>query len=103
MVPREHGWHGRRGVRLGARTGFPGDHRYPPRMLISADALRDRLDDSRLRIADVRWFLGEPGRGRRDYESGHLPGAIFVDVDADLVAPDGPGRHPLPSPEAFAA
>ena len=58
--------------------------------------------DPRLRLADVRWYLGEPGRGRREYEAGHLPGAVFVDVDRELVARDGPGRHPLPEPVAFA-
>jgi thiosulfate/3-mercaptopyruvate sulfurtransferase len=71
-------------------------------VLISPEALRDRVGDRRLRIADVRWFLGEPGRGRREYEAGHLPGATFVDVDHDLVAPIGPGRHPLPDPTTFA-
>ena len=72
-------------------------------MLISPEDLRDRLDDPQLRLADVRWFLGEPERGRREYATGHLPGAVFVDVDSDLVAPRGPGRHPLPDPAAFLA
>lgn len=67
----------------------------------SAEALHARLDDPRLRVVDVRWVLGEPGRGREAYETGHIPGAIFLDVDQDLVAPEGPGRHPLPEPGAF--
>lgn len=71
-------------------------------MLIAPEALLDRLHDPRLRICDVRWYLTEPGRGHRDYGQAHLPGAVFVDVDADLVAPTGPGRHPLPSPTTFA-
>lgn len=53
--------------------------------------------------ADVRWYLD--GRSGRDaYVSGHLPGAVFVDLDACLAGPAGPavGRHPLPSPERFA-
>lgn len=69
--------------------------------LITADELRSRLDDPDLRIADVRWWLADPGKGRRDYAAAHIPGAVFVDVDADLVAPAGPGRHPLPDPGAF--
>jgi thiosulfate/3-mercaptopyruvate sulfurtransferase len=69
--------------------------------LISASELAVRLDDPTLRIADVRWVLGSPGKGREAYETGHIPGAIFLDVDSDLVAADGPGRHPLPSPKAF--
>jgi thiosulfate/3-mercaptopyruvate sulfurtransferase len=72
-------------------------------MLISAEELAARLGDPALRIADVRWYVGEPERGRREYDEGHLPGAIFVDLDRDLAAPTGPGRHPLPDPAAFAA
>jgi len=54
-------------------------------------------------LADVRWVRG--GTAREEYERGHLPGAVSVDADSDLAAPafHGPGRHPLPSPEAFAA
>jgi thiosulfate/3-mercaptopyruvate sulfurtransferase len=71
--------------------------------LISAADLAAQLGDPQLRVADVRWFLGEPDRGRRAYEEGHIPGATFVDLDRDLAAPSGPGRHPLPDPAAFAA
>ncbi len=70
--------------------------------LISPEALQDRLGDPNLRIADVRWWLNDRAKGRRDYVEAHLPGAVFVDLDADLAAPPGPGRHPLPSPGAFA-
>ena len=56
-------------------------------------------------VADVRWYLD--GRdGRAAYEAGHLPGAIWVDLDRQLSAHDAApteGRHPLPTPEAFAA
>jgi thiosulfate/3-mercaptopyruvate sulfurtransferase len=49
-------------------------------------------------LLDVRWRLGGPP-GREDYARGHLPGAVFLDLDADLAAPPGPaGRHPLPEP-----
>ena len=71
--------------------------------LVAAEELASRLDDPKLRIADVRWYLGQRGEGRRRYEAGHVPGAVFVDVDTDLAAPPGPGRHPLPDPRAFAA
>jgi thiosulfate/3-mercaptopyruvate sulfurtransferase len=71
--------------------------------LITPDELRARLLDPDLRICDVRWWLADPGRGRRDYATAHIPGAIFVDADRDLVADEGPGRHPLPDPAAFAA
>jgi thiosulfate/3-mercaptopyruvate sulfurtransferase len=50
-------------------------------------------------LLDVRWRLGGPP-GREDYARGHLPGAVFLDLDVDLAAPPGPaGRHPLPAPD----
>jgi thiosulfate/3-mercaptopyruvate sulfurtransferase len=61
------------------------------------------MGDPGLRVVDCRWYLGRPGDGRLAYEAGHIPGAIHLDVDADLVAPVGPGRHPLPDPAVFAA
>jgi len=70
--------------------------------LISPEVLAARLGEPELRIADVRWYLGEPDRGRQEYERGHIPGAVFVDLDTDLAAPSGPGRHPLPQPAVFA-
>jgi len=71
--------------------------------LITPDALAARLDDPRLRLLDVRWWLTDLPRGRRDYLAGHLPGAVWVDLDTDLAARTGPGRHPLPDPADFAA
>ncbi len=71
--------------------------------LISAADLDAHLDDPDLRIADVRWSLAAPAAGRVAYAAAHLPGAVFVDLDTVLTAPDGPGRHPLPDPAAFAA
>lgn len=58
----------------------------------------------RVVVADVRWYLD--GRsGRAAYEAGHIPAAVFVDLDEDLSAPPSAagGRHPLPTPEHFAA
>ncbi|HEY6423380.1 MAG TPA: sulfurtransferase [Pseudonocardiaceae bacterium] len=52
-------------------------------------------------VADVRWSLTGPS-GRVDYQVGHLPGAIFLDVDTDLAGrPGRGGRHPLPYPAAL--
>jgi thiosulfate/3-mercaptopyruvate sulfurtransferase len=73
-------------------------------LLVSADWLEGNLDD--VVVADVRWDIEEGLAGaERAFEQGHIPGAIFFDVERDLAARafDGPGRHPLPSPEAFAA
>ena len=74
----------------------------PTMSLISAEGLASRLSDPQLRIADVRWYLNKPGAGRAAYASGHIPGAVFVDLDSDLAAPTGGGRHPLPLPADFA-
>jgi thiosulfate/3-mercaptopyruvate sulfurtransferase len=68
-------------------------------------------------VLDCRWSLAS-GADREGYERGHLPGAVFVDLDRELSAPpvgrEGPGdrrggppvnrgRHPLPDPGAFQA
>ncbi|MCO1575076.1 sulfurtransferase [Crossiella sp. SN42] len=50
-------------------------------------------------VLDVRWRLAGPP-AKADYDRGHLPGAVFIDLDADLSATPGPlGRHPLPGAE----
>ncbi len=62
-------------------------------------------------LLDVRWQLslakaaGEPPfDGRAAYASGHIPGAVFVDLDRELAAAPGVrGRHPLPDVEEFGA
>jgi thiosulfate/3-mercaptopyruvate sulfurtransferase len=59
----------------------------------------------RYQFVDCRWELGNPRRGHELYVSGHIPGASFLDVDADLsdLSVQDAGRHPLPSAEKFAA
>jgi thiosulfate/3-mercaptopyruvate sulfurtransferase len=71
----------------------------PP--ILDVDWVRAHHDE--VVVADVRWYLD--GRsGRAAYDAGHIPGAVFVDLDAWLAAPASPahGRHPLPEPEIFA-
>ncbi|MFD0371371.1 sulfurtransferase [Streptomyces sp. NPDC127114] len=54
-------------------------------------------------LLDVRWTLGGPP-GRPEYEAGHIPGAVYVDLDAELAGPPGTGgRHPLPDVSEFGA
>ena len=65
--------------------------------------LAELVGDPSARIADTRWYLDEPDRGRADSEAGHLPGAIHVHLEHHLSASSGPGRHPLPAPAAFAS
>jgi thiosulfate/3-mercaptopyruvate sulfurtransferase len=67
------------------------------------DAAWTAAHRSEVVLADVRWYLdGSPGRTA--YDAGHLPGAVFVDLEAWLAAPATPeaGRHPLPDPGVFA-
>jgi thiosulfate/3-mercaptopyruvate sulfurtransferase len=69
---------------------------------VDPDWLRQHRDE--VVLADVRWYLD--GRsGRAAYEAGHIPGAVFVELDTVLSAPhadDTAGRHPLPTPQRFA-
>lgn len=67
------------------------------------DALNLHANLDRIRVFDIRWRLNHPELGHESYLAGHIPGAVFVDLDADLSAPEGPGRHPLPDPATFAA
>jgi thiosulfate/3-mercaptopyruvate sulfurtransferase len=76
--------------------------------LVSADWLRDHIagraqgattSDRDIRVIDFRWYL--QGRdGREEYSRGHIPGAVFVDLEA-VTGPDGSGRHPLPPAYQF--
>jgi thiosulfate/3-mercaptopyruvate sulfurtransferase len=75
--------------------------------IVSTDWLADHLRDPDLHVADVRWYLDPARRGRDAYAAGHIPGAVFLDVEADLSAPGGGrgsarGRHPWPSEEQVA-
>ncbi|MEW2139586.1 sulfurtransferase [Streptomyces sp. NPDC005409] len=72
--------------------------------ILSAAELQGELAGPRPPVLlDVRWQLGGPDQ-RPAYEAGHLPGAVYVDLDRELAGPPGPGgRHPLPDPEAFGA
>jgi thiosulfate/3-mercaptopyruvate sulfurtransferase len=73
--------------------------------LVTAEWLAARLGDPNIRPVDTRWYLAEPARGRAEYEAAHIPGAPHMHIDDELSAPrgQGPGRHPLPAPENFAA
>jgi len=54
-------------------------------------------------LIDVRWRLGGPP-GIESYQAGHVPGAVYVDLDAELAGPPGDGgRHPLPEVAQFEA
>jgi thiosulfate/3-mercaptopyruvate sulfurtransferase len=66
-----------------------------------ASALAD--DSTDVVLLDIRYQLGGPP-GRPDYEAGHIPGAVYVDLDAELAGkPGSGGRHPLPDLDVFTA
>ena len=69
--------------------------------LVDAAWLAPHLGDPDLRVIDFRWQEGKPGR--MGYEAGHIPGAVFVDLDTEITGKEGPGRHPLPAAQAFQA
>lgn len=73
-------------------------------MLIDAVTLAQHLDDSAWRIFDVRHDLMDHAAGRRAYVAGHIPGAVFADVETELSGPrtGRNGRHPLPDREKMA-
>ncbi|MGW5668318.1 sulfurtransferase [Micromonospora sp. NPDC003776] len=73
-------------------------------LLVEPDRLAAELDRADPpTLLDVRWRLAGPP-GRDDYTAGHLPGAVFVDLDTELCGRAGAaGRHPLPDPAALQA
>jgi thiosulfate/3-mercaptopyruvate sulfurtransferase len=76
-----------------------------PGPLVDPDWLRRALESGDpVRLADVRWYPDHPGKD--GYLEGHIPGAVYVDLDTHLAAPPrvdrAGGRHPLPEPDAFA-
>ena len=73
----------------------------PKHPLISASELSRLLGE--VKLFDLRWSLAAPAPGRETYEEGHIPGAVFVDLDHDLAAEKGDGRHPLPAADDFIA
>ncbi|MFC5675920.1 sulfurtransferase [Aeromicrobium endophyticum] len=72
-------------------------------VLISADQLASDLRSDRPPVVlDVRWTLGGPP-GHGEYLKGHVPGAVYVNLDTELAAHGAPtdGRHPLPDVAAL--
>jgi thiosulfate/3-mercaptopyruvate sulfurtransferase len=87
-----------------------------PTPVVGVDWLREALtrDEGRPVVLDVRWTLRPPPRtakerkaaaredppGLVEHDAGHVPGAVYVDLDTELAGPPGPaGRHPLPDPD----
>ena len=66
--------------------------------IISAQWLKEHLEDDNLVVIDSRFSLQEPNLGRKQYEDEHIPGAYYFDLNADLSSSPQKhgGRHPLP-------
>ena len=71
--------------------------------LVDTTWLSDRLDDPSFRIVDATWHLPTVGRqGIEDYNEGHIPGAVFWDLDT-IADPDDPLPHMVPDEATFEA
>ena len=73
--------------------------------LIDPTDLARLVEQGTVLVCDCRFDLADPEAGRRAYRGGHIPGAVYVDLERDLSGtPNGiNGRHPLPDAKAFAA
>jgi len=80
-------------------------------IITASELARDLSGEAPPVLLDIRWQLslakaaGAPAfDGRAEYAAGHIPGAVFVDLDRELAAAPGPrGRHPLPDVAEFGA
>lgn len=73
-------------------------------LIDAADLAAALASDSPPRVLDVRWKLGGPP-GAQEFANGHIPGAVYVDLDTELAGHGAPteGRHPLPAEADFQA
>ncbi|WP_415900274.1 sulfurtransferase [Neptuniibacter sp. QD48_11] len=71
--------------------------------IISAEELQNHISESDWVVFDCRFNLADTSAGKNAYLEGHIPGAIYLDLDQDLSSQITPetGRHPLPDLERF--
>lgn len=75
----------------------------PKEALVSTEWLADHLEAPDVRVIEATWFFPATGKkGRDEYDAGHIPGAVFFDLD-DIADSDDPLPHMLPSPAKFAS
>lgn len=74
------------------------------RTLVDAEKTQAHVNDPNWVIVDCRFSLADAAAGVRAYQSGHLPGAVYADLERDLSGPvnSKSGRHPLPDPQWLA-
>lgn len=75
-----------------------------PTLILSPQDLAGHLDDPEVVIIDCRFSLADANLGRQQYQTSHIPGAYYLDLNQDLSSPVQPhgGRHPLPHLSEFA-
>ncbi|MGH8042635.1 MAG: sulfurtransferase [Rudaea sp.] len=73
--------------------------------LFGATDLHERIRAGTVLVVDCRFDLADATRSARDYSEGHIPGAVYADLNADLsdLSKTDLGRHPVPNAVAFAA
>jgi thiosulfate/3-mercaptopyruvate sulfurtransferase len=71
--------------------------------IVTNEWLVNRLNQEQIRIIDCRFYLGDAPRGLKEYIRGHIPDALYFDLEMDLSSPvkEHGGRHPLPNIEEF--
>jgi len=75
------------------------------RQLIGPMELAQKLGLDNWHVIDCRFYLSNTSQGKQEYTGGHIPGAVFMDLNLDLASAPSPtsGRHPLPDVAAIAA
>ncbi len=71
--------------------------------LVTVEWLAEHVSDPSIVVADCRFDLAQPRAGAMHYRQGHIPGAVYLDLEADLSGPKQAhgGRHPLPDMQTF--
>lgn len=73
--------------------------------LVSAEWLEKHIDAPDVRVIDATWFapfLNPEKTGQEAYDEGHIPGAVFFDID-QIAAPESPFPHTMPDPILFSS
>jgi len=73
-------------------------------LVVSCEWLKDHLADPQIAIADCRFSLANPSLGRQQYQTNHIRGAYYLDLNQDLSSDvkEHGGRHPLPESQLLA-
>lgn len=76
----------------------------PTQSIVSAEWLKENLDNPNIKIIDCRFRLPQPDWGYQQYQDSHIKNAYYLDLNQDLSSPveTHGGRHPLPNPDKFA-